>query len=68
MLYDYSTRAKKDKEQDFLARFEQNIIKSVSELKGKVLNLKDIVIKNLQEGNTRLHANNAIISKRRLFH
>ena len=37
-----------------LAKLEQSIIKIISELKDKVLNLKDVVIKYLQEGNTRL--------------
>ena len=48
MSHDYNTKAKKDT--------EQNVSASISELKDKVLNLKDIVIKNLQEDSTRLHA------------
>ena len=44
MLYDYNIRAKKGTEQDVL--LEQNIIKSISELKDEALNLKDVVIKN----------------------
>ena len=56
MSHDYKSRAKKDTEQDLLAKLEQNIIKSVCEAKDKVLNLKDIVIKNVEEGNTRRHA------------
>ena len=66
MSYDYSTRAKKDTEHDVLAKLEQNIIKSISELKDEVLNLKDIVNKNLQEDNVIML--NVIIWKRRLFH
>ena len=46
MLYDYNTRANKGTEQDVLANLEQNIIKSISELKDEALNLKDVVIKN----------------------
>ena len=46
MLYDYNTRAKKGTEQDVLPKLEQNIIKSISELKDEALNLKDVVIKN----------------------
>ena len=56
MSHNYNIRAKKDTEQKVLAKFEQNIIKSISELKGEVLNLKDIVVKNLQEDNAKLHA------------
>ena len=56
MSHDYKSRAKKDTEQDLLAKLEQNIIKSICEAKDKVLNLKDIVIKNVEEGNTRRHA------------
>ena len=55
MSHDYKSRAKKDTEQDLLAKLEQNIIKSICEAKDEVLNLKDIVIKNVQEGNTRCH-------------
>ena len=66
MSYDYNTRAKKDTEHDVLAKLEQNIIKSISELKDEVLNLKDIVIKNLQEDSVIML--NVIIWKRRLFH
>ena len=56
MSQDYNTRAEKDTEQNVLAKLEQKIIKSTSELKDEVLNLKDIVINNLQEDNARLHA------------
>ena len=52
-MHDYNTREKKDIEQDDLAKLEQNIIKGISELKDEVLNLKNIIIKNLQEGNAR---------------
>ena len=67
MLHDYNTRPKKVIEQDVLAKLEQNIIKSTGTLRDKVLNLKDIVINNLQEDKARLMLN-AIIWKRRLFH
>ena len=56
MLHDYITRMKKGTEQDALVKLEKNIVISISELKDKVLNLKDIVIDILQEDNTRLHA------------
>ena len=56
MSQDYNTRAEKDTEQNVLAKLEQKIIRSTSELKDKVLNLKDIVINNLQEDNARLYA------------
>lgn len=55
MSHGYKSRAKKDTEQDLLAKLEQNIIKSICEANNEVLNLKDIVIKNV-EGNTRRHA------------
>ena len=67
MFHDYNTRPKKVIEQDVLAKLEQNIIKSTGTLRDKVLNLKDIVINNLQEDKARLMVN-AIIWKRRLFH
>ena len=56
MSHDYNTRARKETEQRVLVKLEQNIIKSISELEDKVLNLQDIVIKNLQEDNAKLHA------------
>ena len=55
MLDDYNTRAKKNTEQDDLARLEPNIIKSISELKDEAYHLKDMVIKNLKKENARLH-------------
>ena len=64
MSHDYNTRAKRDTEKDALAKIEQSIIKSISELKDKVLNLKDIVIKNLQEDNTRLQAKSNYLEKK----
>ena len=67
MFHDYNTRPKKVIEQDVLAKLEQNIIKSTGTLRDKVLNLKDIVINNLQEDKARLMLNE-IIWKRRLFH
>ena len=64
MSHDYKTRAKTDTEQDGLAQFRQNIIKNISELKYEVLNLRDIVIKNLQQDNTRLHAKSNYVEKK----
>ena len=56
MSHDYKTRAKKDTEQNVLAKLEQTIIKGICGAKDQVLNLKDIVMKNVQEGNTRRYA------------
>ena len=56
---------KKGTEQDALAKVEQNIIKSISECKDEVLNLKDTIIKNLQgDSNTRLHASCNYLEKK----
>ena len=67
MPHDYNTRAKKETEQDVLAKLEQNIINSISVLKDQVLNLKDIVIKKYKK--TMIDSMlNAINWKRRLFH
>ena len=56
MFHNYNTRPKKVIEQDVLAKLEQNIIKGTVTLRDEVLNLKDIVINNLQEDKARLHA------------
>ena len=64
MLHDYNTRAKKNTEQDDLAKLELNIIKSISELKDEALNLKDMVIKNLKEENARLHFKCSYLEKK----
>ena len=67
MPHDYNTRAKKETEQDVLAKLEQNIINSISVLKDQVLNLKGIVIKKYKK--TMIDSMlNAINWKRRLFH
>ena len=40
--------------QDSLDKLEKSIIQSINSLKDEIVNLKDIVIKNLQEENARL--------------
>ena len=40
--------------QDSLDKLEKSIVQSIISLKDKIINLKDIVIKNLQDENARL--------------
>ena len=40
--------------QDSLDKLEKPIVRSINSLKDELINLKDIVIKNLQDENTRL--------------
>ena len=40
--------------QDSLDKWEKSLVQSMNGLKDEIINLKDIVIKNLQEENTRL--------------
>ena len=40
--------------QDSLDKFEKSIVQSINSLKDEIINLKDIVIKNLQDENARL--------------
>ena len=41
-MHDYNTKTKKNTQPDVLAKLDQNIIKSISELTNEVLNLKYI--------------------------
>ena len=43
--------------QDSLDKLEKSIVQSIISLKDKIINLKDIVIKNLQDENARLKKN-----------
>ena len=57
MAHDYNARNKKktaEMGQDSLDKLEQSIVQSINSLKDEIINLKDRVIKNLQEENARL--------------
>ena len=56
MPHDYNTRNRKSVEmsQDSLDRLEKSIVQSITSLKDEIINLKDIVIKILQDKNARL--------------
>ena len=57
MSYDYNTRNEKksvEMSQDSLDKLEKSIVQSINSLKDEIINLKDIVIKNLQDESTRL--------------
>ena len=57
MFHGYNTRKKKksaEMSQDSLDKLEKSIVQSINSLKDEIINLKDIVIKNLQDENARL--------------
>ena len=57
MSHDYNTRNKKksaEMSQDSLDKLEKSIVQTINSLKDEIINLKDIVIKNLQDENARL--------------
>ena len=57
MSDDYNTRNKKksaEMSQDLLDKLQKSIVQSINSLKDEIINLKDIVIKNLQDENARL--------------
>ena len=56
MSHEYNTRNKKSVEmsQDSSDKLEKSIGHSINSLKDEIINLRDIVIKNLQDENTRL--------------
>ena len=56
MSHEYNTRCKKqdDVPSEALNTFESNITKCLNELKDEVINLKNIIMKNLQEENRSL--------------
>ena len=57
MSHDYNTRNNKksaEMSQDSLDKLEKAIFQSVNGLKDEIINLKHIVIKNLQDENARL--------------
>ena len=64
MRYDYNTRHRYESvsegdsafNHDPLVRLEENIINCINNLKGKIINLKDIVIKRLQDENEKMRA------------
>ena len=50
--------------QDSLDKLEKSIVQSINSLKDEIINLKDIVIKNLQGENTRLKVKYAKLENR----
>ena len=50
--------------QDSLDKLEKSIVQSINSLKDEIINLKDIVIKNLQDENTRLKVKCAKLENR----
>ena len=56
MTHKYNTRTKKEAvvSNEELAKVEENIISTINILKGEIKNLKDILIKRLQEENKKL--------------
>ena len=55
MTHEYNTRTKEAVvSNEVLAKVEENIISTINCLKGEIINLKDIVIKRLQEENKKL--------------
>ena len=57
MFHGYNTRKKKksaEMSQDSLDKLEKSIVQSINSLKDEIINLKNIVIKHLQEENARL--------------
>ena len=49
---------------DSLDKFEKSIVQSINSLKDEIINLKEIVIKNLQDENTRLKVKCAKLENR----
>ena len=67
MSYDYNTRKEKksvEMSQDSLDKLEKSIVQSINNQKDEIINLKDIVIKNLQDKNTRLKVKCAKLENR----
>ena len=56
MTHEYNTRTKKEAvvSNEALAKVEENIISTINCLKEEIINLKDVVIKRLQEENKKL--------------
>ena len=57
MSHDYNTRNKKksaEMSQDLVNKLEKSIVQSINNLNDEIINLKDMIIKNLQDENTRL--------------
>ena len=50
----YTRNKKRVLSQDSLDKLEKSIVQSIISLKDKIINLKDILIKNLQDENARL--------------
>ena len=60
MSHDYNTRTKKQKEENnksvAKANLETKLLDGLSSLKDEVINLKDVIIRNLQEENAKLRS------------
>ena len=56
MIHEYNTRAKNDSAvaSESLQNLEDIIIKNINSVKDEIINLKDTVIKRLQEDNEKL--------------
>ena len=63
MVHDYNTLGKKQKlvlkmKQDSQMKdMENNILNSINSLKGNILNLKEIIVKNIQNDNAKFRWN-----------
>ena len=64
--HEHNTRNSKKGSTDYMEGFEKRINESISDLKDELLNLKNIIIKNLQEKNTKLK-NEMIIMKKKIL-
>ena len=53
MAHEYGTRFKSQVD-PALHRLEENIVSSINSLRDEIINLKDIIIKKLQEDNEKL--------------
>ena len=54
MIITPETKKSAEMSQDSLDKLEKYIVHSINALKDEIINLKDIVIKNLQDENARL--------------
>ena len=68
MSHDYSTRTKNQEEKNntsvALANLEPNLLGELSSLKDEVINLKDVIIRNIQEENVKLRSSVEILQNR----
>ena len=63
MIHDYNTLGKKQelvvkmKQDSQMKDMENNILNSINSLKGNILNLKEIIVKNIQNDNAKFRWN-----------